>query len=207
MPQAEGCKIFISNLEHFPLLPFYTFTHIHFYPLINTLITSKTRIKLLLKFFLNPHNAAYLRGLESEFGESSNAIRLELNRLEQADMLKTEVQGNRKLFRVNQKHPLYNDINSIVRKYFGLDVIVENIAKRLGKLESVYLTGDIAKGRDSGIIDLVFVGNVDQNYLISLIGKAEKLIKRKVRYLVYNENDFKNSDLEEKGLVLVWNSE
>jgi len=173
--------------------------------MINTLITSKTRIKLLLKFFLNPQNAAYLRGLESEFGESSNAIRLELNRLEQADMLNTEVQGNRKLFKVNQNHPLYSEINSIVRKYFGLDVIVENIAKRLGELESVYLTGDIAKGRDSGIIDLVFVGDVDQNYLISLIGKAEKLIKRKVRYLVYNEEDFKNSGLQEKGMVLVWN--
>jgi DNA-binding transcriptional ArsR family regulator len=173
---------------------------------INALVTSKTRIKLLLKFFLNPENAAYLRGLESEFGESSNAIRLELNRLEQADMLKTEVQGNRKLFRVNQQHPLYNEINSIVRKYFGLDVIVEKIAKRLGKLESVYLTGDIAKGRDSGIIDLIFVGDVDQGYLVQLIAKAEKLIKRKVRYLVYSAAEFTKSGLEMKDLVLVWNN-
>lgn len=173
--------------------------------MINALVTSKTRIKLLLKFFLNPENAAYLRGLESEFGESSNAIRLELNRLEQADMLKTEVQGNRKLFRVNRQHPLYDEINSIVRKYFGLDVIVEKIAKRLGKLESVYLTGDIANGTDSGIIDLVFVGYVDQGYLVELIGKAEKLIKRKVRYLLYTSKEFDRAGMEKKDLVLVWN--
>ena len=108
--------------------------------MISTLITSKTRIKLLLKFFLNPDNSAHLRGLESEFGESSNAIRLELNRLEKADMLHTEHQGNKKLFKVNLQHPLYNEINSIVKKYFGLDVIVEWIANRLGNLKTVYLT-------------------------------------------------------------------
>ena len=55
--------------------------------MIETLISSKTRIKLLLKFFLNSNTTAYLRSLESEFGESTNAIRIELNRLEEAGML------------------------------------------------------------------------------------------------------------------------
>ncbi len=50
--------------------------------MLGTLITSKTRVKLLLKFFLNSNAKAHLRGLETEFGESSNAIRLELNRFE-----------------------------------------------------------------------------------------------------------------------------
>ncbi len=174
--------------------------------MIDTLITSKTRLKLLLKFFLNPHNSAYLRGLETEFGESSNAIRLELNRLEDARMLESELKGNRKLFKVNQQHPLYKDINSIVRKYFGLDIIVENIAKRLGNLEAVYLTGDIAKGMDTGIIDLIMVGDIDQSYLVRLIGKCEKLIKRKIRYLVYDFDEFEKEKMNgENGMVLVWN--
>ena len=55
--------------------------------MIETLISSKTRIKLLLKFFLNSNTTSYLRSLESEFGESTNAIRVELNRLENAGML------------------------------------------------------------------------------------------------------------------------
>ena len=84
-----------------------------------------------------------MRGLESEFGESSNSIRLELNRLEEADMLHSELQGNRKLFKVNSNHPLYGEINSIVKKYFGLGVIVESIANRLGNLQAVYLSGEV----------------------------------------------------------------
>jgi hypothetical protein len=172
--------------------------------MIDTLITSKTRIKLLLKFFLNPENSAHLRGLESEFGESSNAIRLELNRLEGADMLHSKLLGNRKLFRVNAKHPLYNDINSIVKKYFGLDVIIEWIANRMGNLKAVYLTGDIAKGKDVGLIDLILIGDIDQQYLLTLIEKAEKLIKRKIRYLIYSEEEFNMSRERENGALLVW---
>jgi len=172
--------------------------------LINTLITSKTRIKLLLKFFLNPGNSAYLRGLENELGESSNSIRLELNRFEEANMLITEVQGNKKLFSVNQKHPLYSEINSIVRKYFGLDVIVDWIAKRLGDLKAVYLTGDIAQGKDSDLIDLILVGEVDQPYLLQLIEKAENLIHRKIRYLIYSEDEFEKARAHDNGFLLVW---
>ena len=176
--------------------------------MIDTLITSKTRIKLLLKFFLNPDNAAYLRGLETEFGESSNSIRLELNRLEDADMLVSKVKGNRKLYQVNRKHPLYKDINSIVRKYFGLDVIVERIAERLGNLKAVYLTGEIAKGSDFSVIDLIFVGEIDQKYLVNLIDKAGAFIKRKIRYLIYSEKEFlaemnKNGDR----YLLVWDND
>ena len=175
--------------------------------MINALITSKTRIKLLLKFFLNPDNAAYLRGLETEFGESSNAIRLELNRLEKANMLESQVRGNRKLYKVNQEHPLYNEINSIVRKYFGLDVIVDSIAKRLGNLRAVYLTGEIARGTDFSVLDLIFVGDINRKYLLSLIEKAEALIKRKIRYLVYTEEEFRHilADNERNGYVLIWN--
>ena len=175
--------------------------------MINTLITSKTRIKLLLKFFLNPDNSAHLRGLESEFGESSNAIRLELNRLEKADMLHTEHQGNKKLFKVNLQHPLYNEINSIVKKYFGLDVIVEWIANRLGNLKTVYLTGDIASGKDSGLIDLILVGDIDQPYLLKLITKAEKLIKRKIRDLIYSEEEFLSIAKGNDQFLLMWENE
>jgi len=170
--------------------------------MLEALVTSKTRLKLLLKFFLNPDNSAYLRGLESEFGESSNAIRLELNRLEQAKMIKSEVKGNRKLFQVNQKHPLYNEINSIVRKYFGLDIIIENIANRLGDLELVLLTGDIAKGRDTGIIDILLVGDIDREFLAVLVGKAELLIKRKIRYVIYTHEEWLAED--GRGKLLVW---
>ncbi len=155
--------------------------------MLDTLISSKTRIKLLLKFFINRQSKAYLRQLESEFGESSNAIRIELNKFEAAGMLSSEPEGNKKLYRVNEKHPLYPELRKIVMKYVGLDRIVEDVARQLGDLKRVYLMGDYARGRDSGIIDLAVIGRVDEAYLLKLVRKAETLIGRKVRYLLFDD--------------------
>ncbi len=173
--------------------------------MIETLISSKTRIKLLLKFFLNSDATAYLRGLESEFGDSSNSIRLELNRFEKAGMLRSFSKGNKKIFTANTDHPLYSEVNSIVLKYLGFDQIIETVIKRLGKVEKVYITGDFALGKNSPIIDLVFSGDIDKGYLVELVGKVEKLIKRRLRYLHYvstkdAESYLKSTD--EKNLLL-----
>lgn len=160
--------------------------------MIETLISSKTRIKLLLKFFLNSKTTGYLRNLESEFGESTNAIRQELNRFEGAGMLNSGMEGNKKVFRANTSHPLFEEVHKILLKYVGLDKVIEHVIKRLGNVEQVFLTGEMAKGLDSPVIDLIIVGKPDINYLVDLIEKAEKLIKRKVRYLVYSVEDFRN---------------
>lgn len=162
--------------------------------MIETLISSKTRIKLLLKFFLNSNTTAYLRSLESEFGESTNAIRLELNRFEQAGMLRSFAKGNKKIFQANTDHPLFGEIHNIILKQIGIDQVLEQVVKRLGTVQQVFLTGDFAKGLNSQIIDLVFIGDIDKTYLINLTDKAETLINRKIRYLIYTAAEFEVLD-------------
>ena len=174
--------------------------------MIETLISSKTRIKLLLKFFLNSGMSGHLRGLESEFGESSNAIRLELNRLEEAGLLKSELQGNKKLFGANTGHPLFKDIHSIILKYTGIDQIIERVIGRLGNLQEVYLVGDLGKGIDSPIIDLVFVGDIDGQKLNEYINRAESFINKKIRYVQFTPREFElNKELVSTGsALLLW---
>jgi hypothetical protein len=158
--------------------------------MLETLISSRTRIKLLLRFFLNPSSTAYLRGLAEEFNESTNAIRLELNKFEEAGMLISESKGNKKMFQANEHHPLFLDIRNIILKYVGIDQIIETVINRLGLLEKMYLTGDYAMGQDTGVIDIVFIGNIDKTYLLSLVSKVEKMINRKVRFLIYNSDEW-----------------
>jgi hypothetical protein len=176
--------------------------------MLETLISSKTRIKLLLKFFLNSKATAYLRGLEAEFGDSTNAIRVELNRFEKAGMLTSFLNGNRKYFQANTNHPLYRDTHNLVMKYIGLDRIVDSVIENLGHIKKVYVTGDFARGIDSSIIDLVFVGDINKNYLIKLIEKVEQHLRRKIRYIVCSEEEMNTMDwttvLEEA--LLLWES-
>ncbi|MCB0738799.1 MAG: ArsR family transcriptional regulator [Bacteroidetes bacterium] len=174
--------------------------------MLETIISSKTRIKLLLKFFINSENEDYLRGLESEFGDSTNAIRLELNRLEDAGLLSAHFQGNRKLFKANPVHPIYNEVVSLVRKYVGLDRVVEEVISKIGELQCVYLTGKLAKGISSKVMDLLFVGDLDENYLVSLVKKAEKAIDKKIRYTICSPEEHKEiiKELVRDNALLVW---
>jgi hypothetical protein len=176
--------------------------------MIETLISSKTRVKLLLKFFLNSNATSYLRNLEDEFGESTNAIRLELNKFEEAKMLNSQQKGKKKIFRVNTQHPLFRELHNIVLKYVGLDQIVEYVIQRLGSLESVYLTGNLSRGVDGEIIDLVFVGNIDKIFLAELIEKAESKINRRIRYITYAPSEFLLSKITENDTepLLLWSS-
>lgn len=175
--------------------------------MLETLITSKTRIKLLLKFFLNSNNTAYLRSLESEFDESTNAIRLELNRFEEAGLLSASHLGNKKYYKANTKHPLFPEINKLLIKHVGIDKIINNVVEKLGNIQSVYLTGKLAAGEDCTIIDLWIVGdNIDTKYLLKLIEKAEKLLDRKVRFLIIKTKEIQKflKTKHPDELLLLW---
>jgi len=178
--------------------------------MIESLISSKTRIKLLLKFFLNSKNTGYLRNLEEEFGESSNGIRIELNRLEKAKFLSSTTDGNKKIFSVNTKNPIYKELHNIVMKMTGVEYVVEYVLQRIGDLEKVYLVGKLSKGQDTNIIDLVLVGdNLNKPFLLEQIEKAEKKINKKIRFVHFGKREFKLDLIEEPGMhpLLIWAKE
>lgn len=175
--------------------------------MLETLISSKTRVKLLMKFFLNSSTTAYLRSLEEEFGESTNGIRLELNKFEKAGFIDSETQGNKKVFKANTRHPLFNDINRIIMKMVGLNHIVDYIVQRIGDLRKVYLVGKLANGQNTDIIDIVLVGNdINTTFLLEQIQKAEKKIDKKIRYVLYTVDEFDMKKIKEPGMhpLLLW---
>ena len=174
--------------------------------MLDSLVTSKTRIKLLLKFFINPETSAYLRELSKEFGESTNAVRVELNRLTKANLLLSQNRGRTVLYNANKEHTFFKDIQNIALKYVGIDRIAENMIQSLGKVKFAYIIGDYAKGMDSGIIDLLLIGGIDQKILQQLIGKTEKLINRKICPMILTEKEFKRLDetLDIKHAFPIW---
>jgi predicted DNA-binding protein YlxM (UPF0122 family) len=170
------------------------------------LISSKTRIKLLIRFFSNPKTRSYLRELAKEFNISTNAVREELNQLTKSDLLKSEKNGRQVFYKANQEHPLFPELKSMVSKVMGVDQVIDSIVNRLGDLEMAYLIDDYAEGKDSGIIDLLLVGRINQYHLNDLSRKTERYINRKIRSLVLTREEFNEllPKLEERPRVLIW---
>ena len=176
--------------------------------MLDSLITSKTRIKLLMKFFINSNTTAYLRNLASEFGESTNGIRQELNRLEDAKLLSAETLQNKKVYRANTDHPYFNDIHRLLLKYVGIDQIVDELVKRIGHLEKAYITNDFAQGRPGKIIDLVLVGHdFDDAYLNQLVHKTEITVSFKIQYITVEPEELAQYIQDNTKYLLIWSAE
>ncbi len=153
--------------------------------MLESLITSKTRLRLLIKFFVNIANKGYLNSLANEFGESTNSVRKELNNLSSAGYLEKHNQNNKVIYRANASHPLFKIIQKTIHKHLGIEEILETVYNRIGDVEKVVLLGDYARGIDSGLIEVLIVGkNIDRKYLDEISPKIEKKIKRKVNFFV-----------------------
>ena len=161
--------------------------------ILASLITSKTRLKLLIKFFSHPNAQGYLRGLAEEFGDSTNAVRIELIKLEEAGLLKSSTQGQRVVYEVNTINPFYLELASIVSKYLGFDDLLELVLTKIGHLDAAFVVGDYARGVDSGTIQLVLVGFVNEEVLQELIQKVSDKISRNIEVKVLAEFDSENS--------------
>ena len=153
--------------------------------MLDELITSKTRLRLLIKFFVSQANKGHLNGLANEMGESTNSIRKELNHLYNAGYLNKVKKDNKIEYNVNISHPLYNTLRKVVLKHLGLEDIVETVLDRIGNVKKIILVGDYAKGIDSGVIEIFLIGkNLNTEYVSNLEKKIQKLINRKVCFFL-----------------------
>ena len=163
------------------------------------LFSGKVRLKLLTRFLLNPESQVYLRQLQKELSVSSNTVRLELNKLSAMKLIATtdNEEGRIKKYMVNSRHPLFRNLRGLILKYMGVEHLVEEVFYKLGDLEEVYLTGEIAEGKDTPFIDLVVVGDIDRIFFNKLVEKAEELLNKKVRTAIYSNNEFRVSKLKD----------
>ena len=167
--------------------------------MLGSLITSKTRLRMLIKFFISAANNGYLNGLANEFNESTNSIRKELNNLSSAGYLLKSKENNRVIYNANTSHPMFEVLQKIVRQHLGLEDIVETVIQRIGDVDQIALTGEYAKGIDSGNIEVIINGpNVNKDYLNIIKPKIKKKIGREVSFLINQKPELNSIILYKK---------
>lgn len=161
--------------------------------MLESIITSKTRLNLLIKFFVNIANKSYLNSLANEFGESTNSVRKELNNLSEAGYLNRKESNNKVIYSANINHPLFGVLQSIVRKHLGIEKIINKVIDKVGNIDKIILLGDYAQGIDSGLIEVLIVGkNLDREFLDHIRPKIENEINRKINFLISSTGTFQN---------------
>lgn len=161
--------------------------------MLESLITSKTRLRLLIKFFMNVNDEGYLRGLASDLNESSNGIRKELINLQKAGILtrnEQKVTGNQIVYKVNAQNPFFGLIQKLIFKHVGFDNLAKIIFENCTNLHRIFVIGDYAKGMDTGTIEVVIEGDaLSQKNSFLLSQKIEDEIHKKTTLFYTNCHD------------------
>lgn len=89
------------------------------------------------------------------------------------------------MFRANCQHPLFDGIHGLLLRHTGIDHIVEKVVANLKGLHGAWVINHFANGIDHPVIELLLTGEeIDLQYLNQLTAKAEKIIDRKIRFVI-----------------------
>jgi len=160
--------------------------------MLEKLIISKVRVKILTLFLLNPGKIFYVRETVRKVKEEINAVRRELSHLEKAKMVRKERRANRLYYSFRADHPLYFELLEIINKVYGLGSGILKQKAKLGKIKFVMLSGAFARGKDRGSddVDLLVVGNVVLPQLSQIVRAEEVRHDREINYTVMSEEEF-----------------
>ncbi|MBN1262859.1 MAG: hypothetical protein JW991_00720 [Candidatus Pacebacteria bacterium] len=161
--------------------------------MLQVLLVSKVRVKLLEIFLSQPEEMFHVRGLVRLASEEINAVRRELSRLEKFGLVKKEPRGNRLYYWVNKDHFLYGDLLSIIAKTTGLGREIIKNKNKLGKINYVMFSGrfvrELERKRENEV-DLLVVGQVVLPELAKLVREEESSRGREINYSVMNKEEF-----------------
>lgn len=144
---------------------------------------------ILELFFKNPNREFYLRELATTLNQEVSSIQNYINSLVEQNIIQDERKGNMRFFKLNRNHPIYEEIKSIISKTIGIEHKLKELVSVLPKIEYAFIFGSIAKGKEYGSsdIDLLLIGEVDQDFLVERISKLQSELSREINYQIYTK--------------------
>jgi len=168
--------------------------------MLQHIIPSKARRKILELFFHRPTENFYLRRVVREVDEEVNAVKRELDILTEEKLLLRERRLNKVYFSLNKNYQLYDEFLRIFAKTNKLAVSIHSNLSKIGKIKFVAVSTKFPKNlliKDDEIY-LLLVGIVIVVEIESLIKEVEKEFGRPINYSTMTESEFifrkKNND-------------
>ncbi len=171
---------------------------------IANIFKSKTRRAVFQLYFTNPESEYYLRELERLLGLPVSMIRKELVHLEEVGVFVSKKKGNLTYFSLNKSYPLFDELKSIVFKTIGIKGLLKKALDKIKGIKAAFIYGSFAKNeeRAASDIDLLIIGEPDDDKLLREIDKLEKALRREINYTLYTYNEFKKKKKEKDSFIL-----
>ena len=161
--------------------------------MLETLLGSKLRAKVLGWLFSHPDERYFVRQLTSLVKEDSTNVSRELARLEKTGILVTTTEGKQKYYQANRQSPLFNELHGLMLKTVGVaDIIKKALEPRMADIKLAFIFGSVAKRAENRFsdIDLLVVGDITFGEVVDLISTAEGALNRELNPVVYTLSEF-----------------
>jgi len=154
---------------------------------------TKNRAELLKLFFTNSDRAFYMQEIGRILGKKPGTFQRTLNNLVSEGTLESEYRANARYFKVNKNYPLFEELKSIVFKTVGVSGSLKDVLERVGNVEFAFIYGSFAKAKEDYMsdIDLVTIGDLDEDRLIRELDKLEEQLQREINYKLYTLKEFR----------------
>lgn len=164
---------------------------------------TKNQSLILEFFFNNPEKSYYLRELGRIIGKQPGVFQKDINKLVESGILISEYRAKSRFFKLNKKHPLYRELKSIFFKTVGAEGKLREALKKIKNIKIAFIFGSYAKGKEDifSDIDLMIIGEPDEDELISKISSIEEKLKREINYSIFSPEDFRKG-LKKKEVFL-----
>lgn len=156
---------------------------------------TKNRAALLRLFYTNPDQSYYMQEIGRILGKKPGYFQRTLNKMVAAQILVSEPKANVRYFKANKDYPLYEELKSIVFKTVGVLGSIRDIFQNMGGVEYCFMYGSFAKDEQNSVsdVDLVIVGDVDEDIVIKKLDRLEQVLKREINYKLYAMNDLRRA--------------
>ena len=161
--------------------------------MLEHIIISRVRVKILTLFLSNPGKIFHVRDIVRKVSEEINAVRRELLHMEKAGMVSKEPRANRLFYTFRKDYPLYFELLELVAKTTGLASDIIKQKAKLGKIKFAMLSGRYLRGLtkvSQNDVDLLIVGTVVLPELSQLVKAEEIRRERELNYTVMSEEEF-----------------
>ncbi len=147
--------------------------------------------EILKFFFQDPDKEHYFREIAKNLKKEPSHYQRYLDNLVKDEILLDERRGNMRFFRLNKKHPLYEEIRSMVSKTIGVESELKGLVDKLDKVECAFIFGSIAKGTENSNsdVDLMLIGDINQDSLAAAVSSIEGKIAREINYHIYSRQE------------------
>ncbi|MDD5419139.1 MAG: nucleotidyltransferase domain-containing protein [Methanomicrobiaceae archaeon] len=159
--------------------------------MLANLFTSRTRVRLLTLFLMNPNRRMYVREIVRAIGGNINAVRRELANLEEIGLLSSTREGTSRYYLVNREFPILSELTGIILKTEGLSLVLADRLAGIGGIEAAFIFGSFARGEagSESDIDLFIVGDVDERLLAMAVREIELQISREINYVLFSPEE------------------